>query len=97
MDSTPTGVDPKEVIVTKVVANRAIKDLDSGSDKHPASRTDVSLRAATADGIIVCHIDIEHELALDRFEGGWPHGFLVSWLNVARTAIYHRASRGGSR
>jgi len=85
MDSTSTGIDPKEVIITKLTANRAIEDLDGGGDKNPAPRTDVGLGAATADGIIICHIDIKHELALERFECSRPHGFLVSWLHTAQT------------
>ena len=82
MDSTSARVDPKEVFVTELIANCAIKDLYGGGDKKPASRTYVGLRAATADGIVICHIDIENELALEWFEGGWPHRFLVSRLHA---------------
>jgi len=60
-----------------------VEDLDCGGDENPASRTDVGLGAATADGIIICHVDIKHELALEWFESGRPHGFLISWLHGA--------------
>ena len=73
-------------MITKLVTNRAIEDLYSGGDKDPAPRTNVGFRTATANGIIVRHIDIENELALERFECGWPYSFLVSWLHAARTA-----------
>jgi len=83
VDSTSAGVDPKEMIVTKLIANRVVEDLDCGGDENPAPRTDVGLGAATADGIIIRHVDIKHELALEGFESGRSHGFLVSWLHGA--------------
>jgi len=82
VDSTPTRVDPKEVLVAKLVANRAVEDLDGGGDKDPAPRTDFCFRAATADGVVIRHIDIEHELALEWFEGGGSHSSLISWLRT---------------
>ena len=80
------------MIVTKLVANRAVENVDCGGDENPASRADVGLGAATTDGIVICHIDVEHELTLNWFEGGRPHGFLISWLQTSRVC-YRKPDR----
>ena len=63
MDTTPPGVDPKQVAVSELFAERTVEDADSGGDERPAAATYVCAGAARSDGVVVGHIDIEYELA----------------------------------
>ena len=80
VDTTPTRVDPEEVFVAKVLTDRLVEDLHCDCNERPTPRANGGIRAARSDGVVICHINIEYELALDRLEGASSREFLVSWL-----------------
>ena len=68
MDPSPSRVDPKKVLEPKVLAQRNVHDLNRDCHQLPAARADLRVLAARAHVVVVCHVDIKHELFLNRLE-----------------------------
>lgn len=80
MNPTPARVHPQEMLIAELLAESLVQDVHGRGYEGPAALADVRLRTAGADDVVVCHVDIEHELALSGVEGAWTHGFFVSRL-----------------
>jgi hypothetical protein len=80
MDSSTPGVHPQEVLKTELVAYCGMKNTDGSRDECPASAADLSTGTACPNGVIVCHVDIKYELALEWIECFGSNCFLVPWL-----------------
>jgi hypothetical protein len=73
-------VDPQDVLEAKVLAQSHVHDLDGHCDPLPAQRAYLGALAAGADGVVVGHVDIKHQLLLH----GAEHAALAHRLAVAR-------------
>ena len=82
MDAPTAGVDPEEMVEAKLIAEGSVEDANCDGYEGPAPVADVGCGTAGADGIIVCHIDVEDELALERDKSARSDGLLVPWLCV---------------
>ena len=75
VNTATARIDPEEVLEAKVLAQRLVDDLDGDRHERPAAVADGSAGAAEAHVVIVGHIDIKDQLALDIAELG--HGVVV--------------------
>ena len=58
-----------------------VKHLDGRRDETPASSADRSTRATRSNFVVICHINIEHQLSELRTEGVLWYRFTVPWLS----------------
>lgn len=63
---------------SEILSQRNIHDLDSNRDKLPALLANVGLVATRSHIIVVCKINIEDQLFLDRAEGSLAECFAVA-------------------
>ena len=92
MYPTAAGVYPKDVSKSEVFSQSVVKNLDRDGDEAPASFAYSLSGAASTDFVIICHIDIEYELSLERLEGPRTESFLV-----ARSRVVHRPDLEATR
>ena len=70
VNTTAARVNPEDVVVTKVVPQCCIENLDSHRGKFPALVADVGFVAACSDVVVVGQIDIEAQLLGHGLECG---------------------------
>lgn len=63
MDTTSARVHPQQMSVPELVPERTIEHTHGGGDERPTPPADACAGAASADGVVVGHVDVEHELA----------------------------------
>ena len=74
VQAAPPREDEEDVLEPKVLAQAAVQDLDGRGHERPAAVADVAAAAAGADVVIVCEVDVKHELALHGGEAGGVGG-----------------------
>ncbi len=93
MNPTTPRVHPQQLFVPKLLAQRRVKDAYGGGDELPALAADVGARAAGAHGVVVGHIDIEHELPQQRRERARPYRFPIPGLQATSDRVMGDVTR----
>lgn len=81
MSTSPSGINPKNVLEAKVFPQSGINDFDGHGDEGPALLADVGAGTTCPDLVIVGHVNIEDQLLGDGTEGaGLSEGFPVAGI-----------------
>lgn len=79
--TTPTRVDPHDMLEAEIVTQCLVYHLDGHSDELPTLDADIRLVATRPDVVIICQIDIEAELFGQGSECGKVlELFAVAWI-----------------
>ena len=80
MDPTPPRIHPEDVAIPKLVAESRVDDNHCSRYEAPTAHTDAFAGAAGADGVVVGHVDIKDEFALQGDQATWTDSLLVTRL-----------------
>lgn len=81
VSTSPSGVNPEDMLEAKVFSQRSIDDFDGHCDESPTLLANVGAGTASSDLIVICHIDIKNQLFCNRTESTrFAKRFSVSWV-----------------
>ena len=68
MNTTTTWINPQEILESEVFSHRSIDNFKSHSHKWPTFATNVCTITAWPNVIIISHVNVKHQLPLNRLK-----------------------------